>query len=84
LIEVIWSSNAPESVRGGLLMGAGELIDVLAGQAPLLGDHRRRRPDWGAVVACLKPAEWGLPPLASEAPIGVRDIDSTPPATATS
>ena len=31
-----------------------------------------------------KASGYGWPPLASDAPIGVRDIDSTPPATTTS
>ena len=37
-----------------------------------------------AIAKDLKPGENGLPPLASDEPIGVRVMDSTPPATTTS
>ena len=56
------------------LWTANLLVPVRLADAIADADVRTR------LVLVGSAAEYGLPPLASEAPIGVRDIDSTPPA----
>ena len=71
--------------RGLLVGGHRELVELLAREAPLLGDHLGA----DALVGTRRRSGPGTgrrrdPALAVEAPMGTRDIDSTPPATTTS